>query len=295
MSPESVRDHHPEAIVSTDDLAACLDEATLRVYECTVYLHPRESGPDAPYVVESGRADYEAGHIPGSGFLDIAGDLSDPDAATHFMMPTAERFAAGVGAQGLGDGCRVVLYSRGTPQWATRMWWMLRAMGFDAAVLDGGFETWRDEGRPLSTDPATYPPATFTPRPRDGLFVGRDAVRAAIGDDATVTVNALLPELHRGESGRYGRPGRVPGSVNVPLADLVEGEAMAFVDLATAEGRLHEAGVTADKKVLAYCGGGIAATLDAFMMHRLGYGDIAVYDASMSEWAKDESLPIETG
>ncbi len=295
MSPETVRDHHPEAIISTADLAACLDDADLRVYDCTVYLHQRESGPDAPYIVESGRADYDAGHIPGSGFLDIADELSEPDAATHFMMPSPDRFAAAVGAQGLGDGCRVVLYCRATPQWATRAWWMLRAMGFEATVLDGGFDKWRDEGRPLSTEPATYPPATFTPRPRNDLFVGRDAVQYAIGDSGTVTVNALLPALHRGDSGRYGRPGRIPGSVNVPIVDLFDAETKAFADLATAEALLADAGVSADKKVIAYCGGGIAATFDAFMMHRLGYPDITVYDASMSEWAKDETLPIETG
>ena len=294
MSPETVRDSHPEAIVATDDLAACLDDDDLRVYDCTVYLHQKETGPDAPYIVESGRADYDAGHIPGSGFLDVAEELSDPQAATRFMMPTPQRFAAAVGAHGLGDGCRVVLYSRGTSMWATRVWWMLRALGFDAAVLDGGFEKWSTEGRPLSTDAASYPPGTFTPSPRPHLFVGRDDVQAAIGDDGTVTVNALLPELHRGESGRYGRPGRIPGSVNVPYAALLDGETKAFVDLATAATRLGDAGVTADKKVITYCGGGIAATLDAFMMHRLGYGEITVYDASMSEWAKDQTLPIET-
>ena len=231
MSPKSVRDHHPEAIVSTDDLAACLGYAALRVYDCTVTLHPPESGSDAPYRVESGRADYDAGHIPGSGFLDVADQLSDPDAATRFMMPSPGRFAAAVGAQGLGDGTRVVLYSRGTSMWATRVWWMLRAVGFDAAVLDGGFEKWQGEGRPLSTEAPSYAPATFTPKARRELFVGRDAVLAAIGDASTVTVNALLAELHRGESGRYGRPGRIPGSVNVPYAALVDGETKVFVDL----------------------------------------------------------------
>jgi thiosulfate/3-mercaptopyruvate sulfurtransferase len=294
MCAETVHDHHPEAIISTDELAAILDDEGLRIYDCTVYLHQRESGADAPYVVESGRADYEAGHIPGSDFLDVVDDLSVPDAPTRFMMPAADRFAGAVGAVGLGDGCRVVLYSRGTSMWATRVWWMLRAVGFDAAVLDGGFERWRDEDRPLSSDPAIYPPATLTPKPRDGLFVGHDAVQAAIRDAGSVTVNALLPELHRGDSARYGRPGRVPGSVNIPYAALLEGDTKTFVDLGVARDRLEAAGVTADKKVIAYCGGGIAATLDAFIMHRLGYTDITVYDASMSEWAMDESLPIET-
>ena len=145
-------------------------------------------------------------HVPGAGFLDIAGDLSDADAPTHFMMPSPEQFADVVGRAGLGDDARVVVYSRGNKQWSTRLWWMLRAMGFDrAAVLDGSWQKWCAEDRPTSDAPAAYPPAKFTPRPRPELFVGKKAVVDAMGDAGTCTINALLPELHRGESKRYGR------------------------------------------------------------------------------------------
>ena len=102
-----------------------------------------------PYHPEAGRADYEAGHIPGAGFLDVPGELSRQDAPVHFMMLPAAQFAAVMGRHGIGDDTRVVLYSRDRIMWATRVWWMLHAMGFDrAAVLDGGFEKWLAEGRP---------------------------------------------------------------------------------------------------------------------------------------------------
>lgn len=285
---------YPDAIVSTDWLAGRLDDPELRIYESTVFLHHVEEGPDAPYRVESGRARYEAAHIPGAGFLDIANDLSDPDAPTHFMMPSATRFAEVVGRAGLGDDARVIVYSRGNKQWSTRLWWMLRAMGFDnAAVLNGGWEKWTAEGRPTSGVPPAYPSAVFTPHPRPELFVGKEAVAAAMDDPGICTINALLPELHRGESKRYGRPGHIPGSVNLPCGTLLDPETNAFLPPDAVQARLDAVGATPGKRPIVYCGGGIAATLDAFLMHQLGYEDISVYDASMSEWAKDESLPIE--
>jgi thiosulfate/3-mercaptopyruvate sulfurtransferase len=191
-----------------------------------------------------------------------------------------------------------VLYSIGSMMWATRVWWMLRALGFDgAAVLDGGFDRWQAEGRAVeSGEPRGYPPATFTPRPRPGRFVDRTAVKAAIGDPRTVTVNALGPQFHKGlEPSRYGRPGRVPGSVNVPAASLVDPATKRFVSPAEAMARFAAAGVDRDRRVIAYCGGGISATIDLFLLHQLGFDDLTLYDGSMGEWAKDPSLPIETG
>ena len=285
---------NPDAIVSTEWLAAHLDDPDLRIYESTVFLHHVEEGPDAPYRVESGRVQYAAAHIPGAGFIDVAGDLSDAEAPTHFMMPPAKQFAEVVGRAGLGNDVRVIIYSRGNKQWATRLWWMLHAMGFgDAAVLDGGWEKWSAEGRPTSATPAAYPPAVFTPRPRPELFVGKEAVAAAMGDNGICTINALLPELHRGESKRYGRAGHIPGSVSLPCAALLDPDTNTFLPPDAAQARFDAVGATPDRKAIVYCGGGIAATLDAFLLYQLGYEDITVYDASMSEWAKDEALPIE--
>jgi 3-mercaptopyruvate sulfurtransferase SseA len=157
------------------------------------------------------------------------------------MMPSVARLEAAFRRHGVGPGTRVVLYSIGTMMWATRFWWMLRSLSFDdAAVLDGGLDKWKAEGRPLETGaPRGYPPATFVAAPRvkgrGGLFVDAAAVKAAIGRSDTVTVNALGPQFHRGlEPSRYGRPGRVPGSVNVPAATLVDPATKGFIPLADA-------------------------------------------------------------
>ena len=287
----------PHALIETEALEAALGDADLRIVDCTTWLRPAEPGDDAPYRVEPGRSDYDAGHIPGAVFLDIQAEISDPDTPLRFMAPSAERFADAMGRLGIGDGARVVLYSAGSIMWATRVWWMLRAFGFDAAaVLDGGFEKWKAEGRPVTTSPGAYPPARFTARPRPGFFVDRHHVLARIDDDGSAAVNALGPEFHLGEApSRYGRPGRIPGSVNVPAARLLDPDTRAFVPLDEARRAFEDAGVTPDRHVVAYCGGGISATVDLFLLHQLGYPDLTLYDASMGEWARDPDLPIETG
>ena len=288
----------PDALVDTATLARMLGQPQLRVYDCTTYLEPPEPGSDQPYRVVPGRHTFEAGHIPGAAFLDLQGDLSDNTTTLRFMLPPAGQLAAALGRQGIGADTRVVLYSIGTMQWATRMWWMLRALGFDhAAVLDGGLDQWKAEGRPLATGAGTgYPPATLAAKPRPGLFVGKDDVLAAKGRRDTVVVNALGPQFHKGlEPGRYGRPGRIPASVNVPAATLYAAGAKTLTSLEDARAKLAAEGVTPDKSVICYCGGGISATVDLFMMHQLGFDKLALYDASMGEWAKDATLPIETG
>jgi thiosulfate/3-mercaptopyruvate sulfurtransferase len=182
--------------------------------------------------------------------------------------------------------------------WATRFWWMLRSLGFDgAAVLDGGFDKWKAEGLPIESGPAKgYPPANFDAVPRPGFFVDKNAVVAALDDPSTVIVNALGPQFHKGlEPSRYGRPGRVPGSVNVSAATLVDAKTKGLTTLGDAAAKFQAQGVTKDRNVICYCGGGISATIDLFLLHQLGYDKLTLYDGSMGEWAKDASLPIETG
>lgn len=288
----------PNALISTDALAAVLGDPNVRIYDCTTYNNPPPPGVDEPYLPEPGLATFREAHIPGADFLDLQGEFSDKSQRHWFMMPREPaQLESAFSRHGIGEGVRVVLYSIGTMMWSTRFWWMLRALGFDnVAVLDGGLDKWRAEGGPVETgDPKGYPPAVFKARPRPGFFVDGTTTRRAIGDAGTVTVNALGPQFHKGlEPSRYGRPGRVPGSVNVSAATLVDPDTKAFVPLAEAAAKLEAQGVTKDKKVICYCGGGISATVDLFLLHQLGYDDITLYDASMGEWARDQSLPIET-
>jgi len=288
----------PDALMSTEALARALGGDALRVYDCTTYLEPAPPGSDQPYLVVPGRATFEAAHIPGADFLDLQGEFSDAGTRLRFMMAPTAQLEAAFGRHGIGAGVRVVLYSIGSMMWATRFWWMLKALGFDgAAVLDGGFDKWRAEGRPVEAGaPRGYPAARFTARPQPGRFVDKHAVLAATRDPRTAIVNALGPQFHQGlEPSRYGRPGRVPGSVNVPAASLVDPATKAFTTLDDAAGKFAAAGVARDKRVIAYCGGGISATIDLFLLHQLGYDELTLYDGSMGEWATDAALPIERG
>lgn len=285
---------YPDAIVSGAWLEDNLRDPNLRIYDCTTYLL-YEQGTGRPYRVQSGLADWEAAHIPGSIYLDLQADFSDDAAPTRFMRRSPEATAAAFARFGVGQDTRVILYARKSPQWATRFWWMLRWIGFDnAAVLDGGMDAWQADGRPVTTDASSYPPGTLSATPRPGLFVGKEEMLTAIGDDAVCSLNALSDDLHAGANARYGRPGRIPGSANVPAASLTDPERKTLLSPQHVAAVLHAAGAVPDKRILNYCGGGIAATLDAFLQYQLGYEDIAVYDASMSEWAKDDGLPIET-
>jgi thiosulfate/3-mercaptopyruvate sulfurtransferase len=198
---------------------------------------------------------------------------------------------------GVGEGVRVVLYDRFVNMWAARVWWMLRVFGFDgAAVLNGGWKKWTREGRPVATDDGTCPSREFTARPRPELVANRGSVLAALGEDGACVLNALTEEQHRGTGGvSYGRPGRIAGTGNVPARDLVDPETHAYLPDDALRAKFAAAGALDAKRVVTYCGGGIAASSDALALALLGRADVAVYDASLSEWATDPSLPMEQG
>ncbi len=286
---------HPEFLVETDWLAAHLDDPNLIVLDGTVHLIP---DPKITYTVKSGREDFEKGHIPGAQFVDLQADLSAPHPKLRFMLPGAEEFAAAMGRFGVGERSRVILYSTTTPQWATRIWWMLRNYGFDnAAVLNGGFQKWAREGRPVQTGPALPRlPARFVVREDRRLMVGNEAVQGAIGDGAICTLNALSAEQHAGTGGNvYGRPGRIAGSTNVPAASLIDPATGTFLPPTALRAKFDAVGAFDKQQVITYCGGGIAASADALALVMLGHPDVRLYDASMSEWANDPALPMERG
>jgi thiosulfate/3-mercaptopyruvate sulfurtransferase len=285
---------HPEFLIDTASLAGRLGDQELRVFDCTTHLIP---DPKTTYQAVPARADFERGHIPGAQFIDLQADLSDSGQRLRFMKPSAEAFAAAMRRFGVGERSHVVLYSTTTPQWATRVWWLLRVFGFDnAAVLDGGFKKWIAESRPVETGPAKpYPPGNFTVREERPLMAGKDEVLRAIGDGAVCTLNALSAEQHAGTGGNtYGRPGRIKGSVNLPAAQLIDPATGAFLSVDELRRRFDSVDAF-DKEVISYCGGGIAASADAFALVVLGHPAVRLYDASMSEWATDPTLPMETG
>src|SRR3954466_4261330 len=175
-------------LISTTELAGILDRPNLRLFDCTTYLEPAPEGSNVPYLAVPGRHTFEAGHIPGADFLDLQGEFSDPNTVLRFMMPDVALLERAFGRHGLSNESQVVLYSIGTPMWATRFWWMLTSLGFgNVAVLDGGLDKWKLEGRALEPGSAKgYKPATFTAKPKPGFFVDKHATLDATTADNTV-------------------------------------------------------------------------------------------------------------
>ncbi len=284
---------HPEFIVETAWLAEHLNDVKVRVLDCTTHLMPPMKG--GPYDVVSGRGDFEKGHIPGAGFVDIDNDISDRNQDLYFMMPAPKEFAEAMGKLGVGDDTQVILYSTANHWWATRVWWMLRVFGHDyAAVLNGGYQKWSREGLSVEQGPARLSSqARFTPKYRGGHVVGKAEVRDAIGAQDVCTLNALRPDQHAGTGGTvYGRLGHIKGSVNVAAVNVVDAN-NEFKQ--PDELRTMFADALAKPRVITYCGGGIAASSATMMLTMLGHNNVQLYDASLSEWAPDPSLPMEVG
>jgi thiosulfate/3-mercaptopyruvate sulfurtransferase len=288
---------HP--LISTAELAARLGEEKLRIFDCTTFLHPLpEVGR---FRIESGRKAYnEGGHIPGAALIELQEDLSDPTSHLRFTALAPAALVRAFKAKGVGDDGDVVLYAGGDQWWATRVWWLLRAIGFDrAAVLDGGLKKWRAEGRALSTAATTYPAAaSLTLNERHGGFTDSDGVQRALESGTAAVINCLREEQHKGTAPyHYGRPGHITGSVNVPAAALFAPDG-SFKPAAELRALFAAQGIEpgGDRQIVAYCGGGIAATGDAFALTALlGHAHVTVYDNSLQEWAADSRLPMSVG
>lgn len=277
----------PDTLVDADWLKQNLGAPDLVILDATVVVEPDGAGGLRSV---SGRATYESGHIPTAGFADLMTTLSNPDSPYPFGMPSPSQFAAAMGELGIGDDSRVVIYDSTGLSWAARVWWMLKWIGFDrAALLDGGLAAWTEAGGSLSTVPRAAQPRTLTVALRPELIAGQAEVRASLGSDHIRLVDALPAIHYRGEWSMYRQPGHIPGAVNVPVNSLFDeaGRFRSADELAVLfEGKR-------DQRTITYCGGGIAASVDAFALLRLGYKDVAVYAASLQEWTADPDNPMD--
>jgi thiosulfate/3-mercaptopyruvate sulfurtransferase len=288
---------NPQYLVDTSWLAEHLEDPGVRVLDVTAKL-------TSSLVNRADEECYAQGHIPGSVPFDVAsgrGVLSDPDAALPWMWPPAEQVEAALAQVGVSNDTQVVLVAR-TPRagidsgtmWCTRAWWTLHHLGVRCAILRGGIEAWEAEGRPLVTDRPEVPAGSFRVSGdwRRARATAAD-VLDALGSGRACVVDALPSSTYDGVDPGYGpRKGHITGAVNVPFRSLIEGETAAFADADTIERHLRDAGLLEAERVVTYCGGAIAATVDAFALALFGHGDVAVYDGSLMEWAADPSLPM---
>jgi thiosulfate/3-mercaptopyruvate sulfurtransferase len=272
-------------LISTDWLQYNLLTPNQRIVDCSWYV---------PEMNRSGRAAFAAQHIPGAVYFDLD-DISDKHTKVVNMLPDAETFAAKVGALGIGNDTRVVVYDKNYV--SARVWWMFRCMGHhNVCILDGGFTKWLAEGRPVVNGPAQVEPRRFSAHLNPNQLADWKAVLENIGTGAAQLLDARTAARFKGEQAT-GYPGitngRIPGSVNLPWADLYNGD-KTFLAAAPLRARLAAAGVDFNRPVISTCGSGVTACIIGLSLSRLGHENWRVYDGSWHEWAQRGDLPRES-
>lgn len=280
---------HPEALVSTGWLAAHLNDPKVRVVDATYHLPTMKRDP---------RAEYAAGHIPGAAFFDVDG-IADPTTDLPHMIPTAEDFAAAVGALGIGNDDFVVCYDSYGLMSAARAWWMFRLYGHDrVAVLDGGLPKWQAEGRPIESQPVSPARKAFTARLRPEMVRRKGDIQANLATRAEQVLDARSAGRFRGTDPepRPGlRGGRIPGSRNLPFTQLLDPVSKTVLPAAGLRAQFAQAGIDASRPIVTSCGSGVTACALALGLHLIGADKVAVYDGSWSEWGLPGDTPVETG
>lgn len=271
-------------LVGADWLAQYADEVV--VADVRAYLDGR-----------NGRDAYESGHLPGAVFVELATVLSDPPspARGRHPLPDPERFAAELGALGIGDDDVVIAYDDAGGAMAARLVWMLRAIGQPAALLDGGIAAW--DG-PLERSTPPRPPVRRVPRPwpPDALADLDEIAAIAAATSSTLLLDARAPERFRGEVEPLdARAGHIPGARNVPSAGNL-GPDGRFLSAAALAARLDAAlAGTPTEEAIVYCGSGVTAAHLVLAAAHAGRPLPRLYAGSWSEWITDPTRGVATG
>lgn len=264
----------------------------IRVIDCTVRFETRPVGAST---IHGGRDQWLQGHIPGAAYLHMVDDLSDPAGKVPFTIAPQAQIERVLSNIGIKADDTVVLYGAGTPVAVTRAWWVLDVSGVrDVRIMDGGWQRWVAEGRPVARGEESFQPSAFRGIRRQQEIADSKAVFSAMNDPDTLLLNALTSAQFDGSGGtHYGRPGRIPGSVSCPANALLDPATGSFASLD--EMRRQLAPLGRDKRIITYCGGGIAASATLFALRAIGYERLSLYDNSLLEWSADPTLPMLVG
>lgn len=275
-------------LVSTDTLATHLDGSWV-IVDCRYGLTDHAWG----------RAQYLAGHIPGAVYASLSDDLSAPPTGTNgrHPLPCVEDMEATFGRLGIASGTQVAIYDQDAGSYASRLWWMLRYLGHDAAaVVDGGWAKWMREGRPTRAGEETRPPATFRGRRRKELRALVDEVERMVGSRDVLVVDARAPERFEGTSEPLDpKAGHIPGAVNHFYRRNVTSEGVMLPPDVLRRQFAETLGDRPPEQVVMYCGSGVTACHNLLALEHAGLHGTKLYAGSWSEWSSDPDRPVETG
>lgn len=287
-------------LISVGELAEELAGSTPpAVLDASLVLHAAEF--DGDYRKDPGYPRWLAGHIPGSRWVDVATQFSDTTAPWHYTHPEPQQIADELARLGIGKGRKVVVYDSTGTLFAARLWYLLRWIGVQAQVLDGGYDAWVAAGEPIATgeEAAPQPVPSWPAEAVRRAWVSKEELLERSADDSTPLVCGLPAAQFTGSApSRYSRRGRIPGSVNVSSRDLFtkDGHVRTRVELVLA---YDAAGVDVSEghagEVLLYCGGGISAAANALTLAAIGTNAVRIYDGSLEEWTADPALPLDVG
>jgi thiosulfate/3-mercaptopyruvate sulfurtransferase len=281
---------NPDSLVDTGWVADHLDDQNVRILDGSYHL--AATGRNA-------RADYAAGHIPGALHFDIDTVCDPSPTPSPHMFPSAEDFAAAVGAMGISNDTRVIVYDADGLFCAPRVWWMFRVFGHaNVAVMTGGFRNWQAEGRPVTTDVPSFAPVRFRATRDDSRLRSIDDIRANIETGEELVLDARAANRFAGSEpeARPGvEPGHIPGSANLPYTGIVDAEKGAFLDSDTLRAAFDRVGADGSRTVATTCGSGVTACILGLGMHLIGRDDWVLYDGSWTEWGGNPDTPKAKG
>ena len=276
---------HPDALVETDWLADNL--ANVKVLDASWYLPAQNRDPVA---------EYAAGHIPGAQFFNIDA-IADPGTDLPHMLPTAADFAKAVGAMGISNKDRVVVYDGIGLQSAARVWWEFRAFGHaNVALLNGGLPKWQAEARPLETTTQAPTPATFAAKLDATILRTAGQLLANVESRAEQVLDVRPKGRYDGTDAepRPGvRSGHIPGAKHLVYTDILNPD-RTLKDADALRAALAASGIDLSGTVVTSCGSGITASVMALGLHLIGNDKWAVYVGSWTEWGGRTDTPIET-